>query len=163
MVGSHGSPWGCERLRVVPILAYPSLPVNSEAPQWMVVTTINKPWGKLHLAKGVLRHNRGTLQWQGQALFLEQVFLPPHRALYLQPWTLGLTLKLMLVFSGTGWGGELGRRLRELSPRVWLPPPTPRVAAGPAHVLSTHIPSPVKYSPPMSPKPVVGAIMIHCR
>lgn len=164
MVGSHGSPWGYELLKVVLILAYLSFPLNSEAPRRMVagmVVTMKISLGeKLHLPKRVLQHNRGTAQWQGQAPFLEQEFLPSHQALYLQSWTLGLTLKHTLVFFGTGWGGELGRRLRELSPTAW---PPPGVAAGPAHVLSTHIPSPVKSLPHMSPKSVFGAIMIHCR
>lgn len=70
---------------------------------------------KLHFPEGVLQYNRGTPQRQDQVPFLEQVFLPSHQVLYLQPWTLGLTLKFTLVFFDTEWGAELGRRLRELS------------------------------------------------
>lgn len=36
MDDNRGSPWGYELLRVVLTLAYPSFPINSEAPEWMV-------------------------------------------------------------------------------------------------------------------------------
>lgn len=78
MVGSHGSPWGYELLRVVLILVYPSLPLNSEAPQ--------QAWGKNFIfPRGYCGITEAYHSGKAKAPFLEQVFLPPHQALYLQP------------------------------------------------------------------------------
>lgn len=76
------------------MVAYPFFPLNSEAPQWMgagmlvIVISKTRGWGGLISWMATLRHKEGAHFFLGVCVL--SVSLSP-----LQPWPLGLNLKLL--------------------------------------------------------------------